>query len=285
MAKVSRSPFTVIVAARTRDDEKAHVYRVDYAQPSRTSEIRIPRGFEIPSQILSQCTAVGYTAKGSEYVSEDFPNIYWECIGIPPYPGCKFPRVVGIASLADPDSVEAPFIITIRGNALEPRGQGPRIIAQVVNDTTPNWGAGFAKAVANKYPSVQSDFKKWATNDPGNLSLGRTRVSEISSDLCIFSMVCQHGFGPSTSPRIRYAKLRDCLEQLSEYAQSRAASIHIPRIGTGYAGGNWSYIAELIDDTVVRRGNRVTIYVLPGSETPCENGLVNDTSLGHIGSF
>jgi Zn-dependent peptidase ImmA (M78 family)/O-acetyl-ADP-ribose deacetylase (regulator of RNase III) len=278
LARVSRSPFTIVVAARTNDDEKSPVYRVDYTQPSRTSQVQIPRGLEIASQILSQCTAVGYTAKGSERISEDLPDIYWECIGIPPYPGRKFPRVIGIASLRNPDAVEAPGLAIVRGDALEPRGQGPRIIAQVVNDRTPNWGAGFAKAVADRYPSVQADFKAWASKDPGNLSLGRTHASEVSSDLCIYSMVAQHGFGPSPLPRIRYAALRDCLEQLSEHAQGHGLSIHIPRIGTGYAGGNWSYIAELLDETIVRRGIRTTVYVRPGSDASEDTGLACSAS-------
>ena len=47
---------------------------------------------------------------------------------------------------------EALNVSFLRGNALEPRGTGTRIIAQIVNDKTPNWGAGFAREVRNKYP-------------------------------------------------------------------------------------------------------------------------------------
>ena len=40
----------------------------------------------------------------------------------------------------------------------------------------------------------------------------------------------------------------------------------MPRIGTGYAGGNWSYISEMIDDLLVMNAVPVTIYVLPEND-------------------
>jgi hypothetical protein len=40
----------------------------------------------------------------------------------------------------------------------------------------------------------------------------------------------------------------------------------MPRIGTGYAGGNWGYILELIDEILVRNGIEVTVYTLPDYE-------------------
>jgi len=278
LAKVSRLPFTIVVAARTGDDDKVPGYRIDYAQPSRTSRIEPTQGLEIASHVFAQCTAVGYTSKGRERVSKHLPEMNWECIGIPPYPGSRFPRVIGIASLRDPDAIEAPSLVLVRGSALEPRGEGSRIIAQIVNDKTPIWGAGFAKAIADKYPSAQAEFIEWAKRNPKNLSLGNTHSSEVSPDLCVYSMVSQHGYGESITPRIRYGALRMCLEQLSDFAQSRSASIHMPRIGTGFAGGNWSYIAELIDEAIVRRGVCTTVYVPPKFDPPKEPRVAKITS-------
>ena len=67
-------------------------------------------------------------------------------------------------------------------------------------------------------------------------------------------MVAQHGYGPSTRPRIRYGALTDALDQLEAIASDRRASVHMPRIGVGHAGGNWELISELIDERLVRRG-------------------------------
>ena len=91
-------------------------------------------------------------------------------------------------------------------------------------------------------------------------------MSIASDDLYIVNMIAQHGYGESTKPRIRYAKLRNCLSHLKDIAIERDASIHMPRIGTGYAGGNWSYISELVDEILVRNGITVTVYTLPSYE-------------------
>ena len=266
LAKVTLEPCTIVAAARIADVESMRAYRIDYSIPSRTSMIALPRGLEIEDTIFSQCTAVGYTAKGRERVNSKPPELYLECVGIPPYLGRNYPRVIGVVRDGNTRTADALSLMSLRGNALDPRGTGPRIIAQIVNDKTPNWGAGFARAVRNKYPSVQKDFKEWSTTNPDNFSLGNTHVSIVSDDLYVANMIAQHGYGESAKARIRYAALRNCLGQLREIAVNKAASIHMPRIGTGYAGGNWSYISELIDEMLVRSSIAVTIYTLPENE-------------------
>jgi len=266
LVKVTLEPCTIFASARIADAESIRTYRLDYSISSRASTIELPRGLEIQDTILSQCTAVGYTAKGTQRGIGKFRELYLECVGIPPYPGRNYPRVIGIARHDNGKTVKALSITSIRGSALEPRRTGPQIIAHIVNDKTPNWGAGFARAVRNKYPSVQKDFKEWAVMNPDKFSLGNTKTSIASDELYIVNMIAQHGYGESVKPRIRYAALRDCLHQLNKITLSKGASVHMPRIGTGYAGGNWSYILELIDEILVRNGINVTIYTLPDYE-------------------
>jgi hypothetical protein len=43
----------------------------------------------------------------------------------------------------------------------------------------------------------------------------------------------------------------------------RRASVHMPRIGSGQAGGNWDIIEELVDHHLCAQGIRVTVYDLP----------------------
>ncbi len=266
LAKITIEPSTIFAAARIVDDEKATSYRLDYSICSRSSTVELPRGQEIHDTILSQCTAIGYTAKGRQQNIGKFRGLYLECVGIPPYPGRSYPRVVGIARQKNGEESRALGIKSVRGDALEPRGNGRKIIAQIVNDKTPNWGAGFARAVRDKYPLVQKDFKEWAISHPSEFSLGNTNESYISDDLSTVHMIAQHGYGESVKSRIRYAALRDCLHQLKTIALANNASVHMPRIGTGYAGGNWGYILELIDEILVTNGVDVTIYTIPDYE-------------------
>jgi len=81
-------------------------------------------------------------------------------------------------------------------------------------------------------------------------------------------MIAQHGYGPSPKPRIRYVHLRTCLDKLAEFALGHGATVHMPRIGTGHAGGQWNIVRELVDEGLVRRGIEVTVYELPESERP-----------------
>ena len=274
LAKLTLEPCTMITAARIADSERMIAYRIDYSIPSRTSVIEVPRGLVIRDKVISQCTAVGYTAKGRERITSKFSELYLECVGIPPYPGRNYPRVIGIARQGDAVATEALSLVSLRGDALDPRGTGPRIIAQIVNDKTPNWGAGFARAIRTKYPSVQEEFREWCLTNPDNLTLGNTHVSQVTDGLYVVSMIAQHGYGDSAKPRIRYAALKDCLGRLKEIAVDKAAITHMPRIGTGYAGGNWPFISELIDEILVRNGISVTIYALPGNDPGETQGVL-----------
>ncbi len=79
-------------------------------------------------------------------------------------------------------------------------------------------------------------------------------------------MICQQGYGPSRRSRIRYVAMKACLDRLADVAVQRAATIHMPRIGCGQAGGSWTVVSELIDETLCSRGIPVTVYELPTEE-------------------
>ena len=275
LIKVTNEPCTIFAAARVPEEADVATYVIDYSIMSRSSGLDIPRGAEIRGTTLPQCTAVGYTAKGEQTGIDNLPSLNLECVGIPPYPGQRFPRVIAVARSKRVKPMRTANLMHLRGDALEPRETGRRIIAHVVNDETPNWGAGFGHAVKSKYPSAQKEFRDWATFNPANLALGNIYVSTVSKDLTVVQMIAQHGYGESARPRIRYQALANCLEKLKEVATGQRASVHMPRIGTGYAGGNWGYILELIDEFLVKPGIEVTTYTLPDYEpTREEQGVL-----------
>jgi hypothetical protein len=121
-------------------------------------------------KIIPHCSAIGYTAKGAENMVG--ADVHVECVGIPPYPGSTFPRVTGVLTPIGEVQQGAKISFVI-GDALEPRGDGPKLVAHVVNDATTNWGGrGFAQAVRRKWPAVQEDFGHWATGRTGAFSFG-----------------------------------------------------------------------------------------------------------------
>ena len=62
------------------------------------------------------------------------------------------------------------------------------------------------------------------------------------------------------SPPIRYDAVKECLESLEEKAIELNASIHMPRIGCGLAGGRWDRIEPIILDTLCSKNIEVYIY-------------------------
>lgn len=264
VAKLTDRASAVFAAARVDGSRTASPFRLDYVIGSRSWSPRLRRGLRIPGEsVLGEITAVGYTAKGREKWSVDVAEMAIECVGIPPYPGHRLPRVVGLL-LSDVDNTAIEEITELVGDATEPRGEGRGLIVHLVNDKTPNWGGPFARALKARYPHVQAAFREWA-REPGHLELGQVHVVDVADDIAVATMVAQKGYGPSAKTRVRYAELRRCLEQVADVAGERGATVHMPRIGSGEGRGDWTIIRELIDETLVRGGATVTVYTLPGT--------------------
>ena len=173
--------------------------------------------------------------------------------------------MVGILTSEQEPQRKALRVVHLFGDAIKPRGSGPRMIAHIVNDASPNWGGGFALEVRKHWNSVQEDFREWVGEDRRNLVLGNVHRSIIDEELSIVHMVAQQGYGPSMRPRIRYAALSKALDHLADIALEQSASVHMPRIGTGQARGSWELIQELVDERLVRRGIPVSVYTLADS--------------------
>ena len=97
----------------------------------------------------------------------------------------------------------------------------------------------------------------------GNLRLGNVHSFAIRPDLMLVSLVAQHGFRTaSAGPRLRYSALFSALEKVGELAKAGGATVHMPRIGTGEAGGSWNIIEDIIRETLVSRSITVMVYDL-----------------------
>jgi len=264
VARNSTSACAAFCSSRIDHGSHAGRYRVDYIVGSPTWPKAPLKGTQVPEgSAVEQCVAIGFTAKSQEKWGEQaLADV--ECVGIPGYPGTLHPRVAGILRFEGKHSQNLPLLTMLKGDATEPRGAGKKIIAHIVNDATANWGGGgFAAALRRKWPNVQSDFQKQVGERQHSVRLGATYYTAIGRDTGVFHMVAQHGYGPSAKPRIRYAALEVCLDALADLAVRNAAAVHMPRIGTGQAGGTWEIIRDLIVETLCARGLQVTIYDPP----------------------
>lgn len=263
VARITQYPCSMFAASRIETGSLNDRYRVDYAIPSRTwrsNKIDI-----LPKNTaLSDCTAIGFTAKRDETWT-GIGEVHVECVGVPPYTGFRYPRVVGLIRRVDEESLSGIRILYVRGDATHPRGAGSQAIAHIVNDKATSWGTGFARAVASKWPEAQTAFREWATSNRSAFRLGNTFHSSVADDLWVFQMICQHGYGPSQLPRIRYGALKACLDSLTVFARERNATVHMPRLGSGQGQAVWSIVSELVDAALCSAGIPVTVYDLPNA--------------------
>lgn len=262
--RLTSRPSAVFAAARVDGDDSDSPFRLDYVIGSRSWSSRLRRGLTIPAtSVLAECAAVGYTAKGRECWADAAGELVVECVGIPPYPQQRLPRVVGL--LLDPAEATPSHEITeLLGDATAPRGDGPKLIVHLVNDKTANWGGPFARALKSRYPLAQGAFRDWA-REAGHLNLGQVHLVEVTDDIAVVTMVAQKGYGASKKTRVRFAALSTCLAEVAALAHERGATVHMPRIGTGEGRADWAIIRELIDDHLVRASVDVTVYTLPNT--------------------
>lgn len=267
VARLADEPGTVFAVARADDARADSPFRVDYAVDSRAWNSGLRSGATIgPKSVLADCTAVGFTARGVEHWPQVPAPFEIECVGIPPYPGQRFPRVVGLLRPRARGKSIVGGINYVFGDATQPRGSGSRLIVHLVNDRTPNWGGPFALALKRRWPSAQLAFRSWTAESKSRLTLGNTHFFEINEGLAVATMIAQRGYGPSSKPRIRYSVLRKSLLDVAKIARDRGASVHMPRIGAGQAGGRWEIVRELIDEALCAQDVTVCVYTLPTGE-------------------
>ncbi|MET8686995.1 macro domain-containing protein [Streptomyces sp. NPDC004732] len=152
-------------------------------------------------------------------------------------------------------------ITYVRGDATAPFGKGTKLIAHVCNDLG-GWGKGFVLAVSRRWPEPEKAYRAWhrqrAKNDFG---LGAVQFVDVGRGLWVANMVGQRGMRTgSKGVPVRYEAIDTALAALADKAEELGASVHMPRIGCGLAGGKWSRIEPLIAERLVARGIAVTVY-------------------------
>lgn len=272
VVQLTDSPALFFAASREKEQDFGSFFRIDYSEPSSAWSLRkFARGHQIPKEtVLRHCAAVGFTDSAVETWDASIGPLRIECVGVGAYPGHRFPRVVGLALPGDLSASATEAIHYVDGDATAPRGEGRKFIFHIVNDVTANWGGNFAKALARKYPVVQDDFRQWVDEDRSRLQLGRFHLADVGADTAVVTLIAQKGYGANRKQRVSYMALAQCLNGAVEVALQESASAHMPKIGTGMAGGRWAIIRELIERTLVAAGIEVTVYSPPGYEAPID---------------
>ena len=149
----------------------------------------------------------------------------------------------------------------VTGDATQPEGDGPRVIVHICNDIG-GWGKGFVLAVSKRWPQPEAEFRAWhTTGKEGGFVLGAVQFVQVEPYIWVANMIGQRGIKRGSSgPPIRYEAVSSCLALLAVKAKELGASVHMPRIGCGLAGGEWSKIEPLIVQHLLGAGVSVTVY-------------------------
>lgn len=138
------------------------------------------------------------------------------------------------------------------------------LLPHVCNDKNA-WGKGFVIPLGKNYPKAKELYLK---HKP---ILGATQFIQVEKNLIVCNMVAQTLGGVRP---LYYNHLVACMEKVTECIfigkqdwPDKTIRIVAPAFGSNLAGGNWTFISELINDCWIDRGIDVTIYYLPGTLT------------------
>ena len=149
----------------------------------------------------------------------------------------------------------------LKGDATCPQAKGVKIICHVCNDIG-GWGKGFVLAISKRWEQPEAAYREWhATGKEGGFALGAVQFVQVEPYIWVANMVGQRGIKRGSSgPPIRYTAVAECLQQVAVKASEIDASVHMPRIGCGLAGGKWSEVEPLIEQHLIAVGVAVTVY-------------------------
>jgi O-acetyl-ADP-ribose deacetylase (regulator of RNase III) len=153
-------------------------------------------------------------------------------------------------------------ITYLTGDATRPVdcGNQARIIAHLCN-VQGKWSGSFADALTRRWPVAEKEFREWHAS--GRLfELGAIKFTPVE-----FKVLACHMIADALG--IKYDALAQCFQCLGEIlnfscaeASGMGNSIHMPRIGCGLAGGEWSEVEPLILEHFIKRHIPVYVYDL-----------------------
>lgn len=231
----------------------------------------------------NQAKPTGYYCEATNYMDIENRIVPYSDSGNPAYNGYSL-SIDTIILNRDFKQIELTPIKYLKGDATSPADNRTKIIVHICNDVG-GWGKGFVLAISKKWKQPEVEYRNWYKSkelDPTynikferlesrdkysnekKFELGNVQFVKVANDIWIANMIAQHDTRPNSdgvSP-IRYSSVKECLERVREFAKSQSASVHMPRIGCGLAGGQWTEIEPIINHELIAHEIDTTVYDL-----------------------
>ena len=148
----------------------------------------------------------------------------------------------------------------IKGDATSPQSEDNKVIVHICNDIG-GWGKGFVMAISKRWKKPENQYREWFKSKDV-FKLGKVQFVQVEEDLWVANLIGQHKINKDENGNapIRYDAIEQGLEAVASFAIENKASIHMPRIGCGLAGGKWEMIEPIILKTLSDNNIEVTVY-------------------------
>ena len=94
--------------------------------------------------------------------------------------------------------------------------------------------------------------------------LGQVQFVEVEPCVWVANLIGQEGIRPAHGvPPAAYEAIRRGLQRVADFALTKKATVHMPWIGCGLAGGKWEEVGpDCVEQELVDKGVAVTVYDL-----------------------
>lgn len=149
----------------------------------------------------------------------------------------------------------------LKGDATAPQAKGIKIIAHICNDIG-GWGKGFVLAISKRWGAPEKEYRNWHRfRSKNNFALGEIQLVQVEKYIYVANIIGQKGIKTgSNGVPVRYDAIEKALEKLSNETLLLNASVHMPRIGCGLAGGKWEEVEPIIERTLLEKNVEVYVY-------------------------
>jgi O-acetyl-ADP-ribose deacetylase (regulator of RNase III) len=147
-----------------------------------------------------------------------------------------------------------------KGDATAPQSENNKIIVHICNDIG-GWGKGFVMAISKRWKKPENQYREWFKSKDG-FELGKVQFVQVEEDLWVANLIGQHKINKDENGNapIRYDAIEDGLKEVASFAKENNASVHMPRIGCGLAGGKWEMIEPIILQRLSNNDVEVVVY-------------------------
>ncbi len=148
----------------------------------------------------------------------------------------------------------------LNGDATQPSSEGNKIIVHICNDIG-GWGKGFVIAISKRWALPEASYRAWYKSQ-NDFELGNVQFIQVENDLWVANVIGQHKIRKDEQghPPIRYVAVEEAMQKVFKKAKDLKASVHMPRIGCGLAGGKWEKIEPVLLNNLVNNGIKTVVY-------------------------